>query len=154
IGDKYFATAADPKAALKTFKLPKGYQINLFASEKDFPELAKPVAVKFDGKGRLWVATSPTYPQYFPGVKPNDKILILEDTDGDGKADKCTVWADHLYLPIAFELGDGGAYVSAQPNLLFIKDEKGKSGKRTTLLRGFGTGDSHHAINAFSWGPE
>ncbi len=87
--------------ALNSFTVPKGYKINLFASEEDFPDLANPVQLSFDNKGRLWVAVMPTYPHYRPGdAKPNDKLLILEDTNNDGKADKQTIFADGLHLPI------------------------------------------------------
>ena len=74
----------DGDAALKTFKLAPGYKISLFASEKQFPNLANPVQLSFDNKGRLWVATMPVYPHYRPGdPKPNDKLIILEDRNGD-----------------------------------------------------------------------
>ena len=98
----------DPAVAAKRFKLAPGYAINLFASEKEFPELANPVAMTFDARGRLWVATMPTYPQYKPPTPPNDKIIILEDTNGDGKADKVSTFADGLHLPTGLELGNGG----------------------------------------------
>ena len=86
----------------------KGMKVNLFASEKEFPELAKPVQMSFDSKGRLWVAVWPTYPHWKPKEEMNDKILIFEDTDGDGKADKMTVFADHLHCPTGFEFYNGG----------------------------------------------
>ncbi|CAG5067301.1 hypothetical protein DYBT9623_00021 [Dyadobacter sp. CECT 9623] len=142
-------------ATTEKFKLPEGYEINLFASEKDFP-IEKPVAMNFDAKGRLWVATMPTYPQYFPGIPVHDKIVILEDTDGDGKADKHTVFADDLYLPLGFEFGDGGVYVSQEPDILFLKDTNGddKADTREIVLTGFGSEDSHHATHAFTWGQD
>jgi putative heme-binding domain-containing protein len=148
-------TAADLDAALKSFKLQDGYEINLFASEKDFP-LHNPLAMAWDPKGRLWVTTMPSYPQYLPGSPPNDKILILEDTKGTGKADKCTVFADKLYLPTGLELGNGGVYVAAQPNIMFLKDTNGDdvADTREVILHGFGTGDSHHAVHTFTWSPE
>ena len=65
-----------------------GYEVSLFASEKEFPELANPLAMTFDTRGRLWVLTSPTYPHVLPGVPPNDKLIILDDTNSDGRADK------------------------------------------------------------------
>ncbi|MCC9604375.1 GDSL-type esterase/lipase family protein [Blastopirellula sp. JC732] len=144
-----------PEEALKSFKLPEGYKINLFASEQDFPELRNPVQFAFDAKGRLWVATMETYPMYLPGTPVSDKILIFEDTDGDGKADKKTVFADGLHLPTGIELGDGGCYVAAQPNLIFLKDVDGddKADEKTYLLHGFDSADSHHSISAFTWGP-
>lgn len=144
-----------PEEALKSFKLPEGYEINLFASEQDFPELRNPVQFAFDAKGRLWVATMESYPMYLPGTPVDDKILIFEDTDGDGKADKKTVFADGLHLPTGLELGDGGAYVAAQPNLIFLKDTDGddKADEKTYVLHGFDSADSHHSISAFTWGP-
>lgn len=155
IGGKEFPTAKDPEEAVKQFKLAPGYAVNVFASEKDFP-IHNPVAMKWDGRGRLWVGCNPSYPHDLPGVPPNDQILILEDTNGDGKADKCTVFADRLCLPIGFEFGDGGVYVSAQPNLLFLKDTDGddKADVREVIAHGFGTGDTHHAIHAFHYGPD
>ncbi|EAQ78614.1 PVC-type heme-binding CxxCH protein [Blastopirellula marina] len=144
-----------PEEALKSFKLPEGYEINLFASEQDFPELRNPVQFAFDAKGRLWVATMESYPMYLPGTPVDDKILIFEDTNGDGKADKKTVFADGLHLPTGLELGDGGAYVAAQPNLIFLKDTDGddKADVKTYLLHGFDSADSHHSLSAFTWGP-
>ncbi|GAB3281699.1 hypothetical protein GCM10027347_57440 [Larkinella harenae] len=142
-------------ATTEQFKLPEGYEINLFASEKGFP-IEKPVAMNFDARGRLWVATMPTYPQYFPGIPVHDKIVILEDTDADGKADKHTVFADNLYLPLGFEFGDGGVYVSQEPDILFLKDTDGddKADFREIVLTGFGSEDSHHATHAFSFGQD
>ena len=148
--------SSDPAVALQRFKLQDGYEINLFASEKEFPELAKPVAMAWDDRGRLWVSTMPDYPHVLPGRPPNDRILILEDTDQDGKADKCSVWADGLYMPIGFELGDGGVYVGMQPHIEFLRDTDGdgKADRREKILHGFGTEDSHHAVHAFQWTPE
>ena len=142
-----------PDEAKQKFKLPEGYEVKLFASEKEFPDLKNPVQFAFDAKGRLWVTTMPTYPHYLPGSPPNDKILILEDSDGDGKADKQTVFADKLYLPTGIELGDGGAYVAQQPNLMFLKDTNGDdvADQRQIVLMGFDSADSHHSISAFTW---
>jgi glucose/arabinose dehydrogenase/azurin len=142
-------------ATTEKFKLPEGYEVNLFASEKDFP-IEKPVAMNFDKKGRLWVATMPTYPQYFPGIPVHDKIVILEDSNGDGKADKHTVFADDLYLPLGFEFGNGGVFVSQEPDILFLKDTNGddKADVREVVLTGFGSEDSHHATHAFTWGQD
>ena len=144
-----------PAEALKTFKLPEGYKIELYASEVEFPDLKKPVQMTFDAKGRLWVTTMPSYPMYLPGRPVNDKILIFEDSNGDGKADVQTVFADGLHVPTGIELGDGGAYVSAQPNMLFLKDTDGdgKADSKKTILHGFDTADSHHAIHALTWDP-
>ena len=146
--------AEDPRIALERLHPAPGYEVNLFASEREFPALANPLAMTFDDRGRLWVLTSPTYPHVLPGQKPDDKLVVLEDTNGDGRADTLTVFADGLYLPMGFELGDGGVYVSQEPNLWFLKDTDGdgKADERTVILHGFGTEDSHHAIHAFTWG--
>ena len=114
-----------PQESQKQFQLPEGFEINLFASEVDFPALKNPVQFAFDSKGRLWVCTMESYPMYLPGTEVNDKILILEDTNGDGRADKQTIFAEGLHLPTGIELGDGGAYVAQQPNLVFLKDTDG-----------------------------
>ena len=147
-------SAADPAVALQRLQPAEGYEVNLFASEEDFP-IGKPVALAFDSRGRLWVSTMPTYPHYEPGQPPTDKLVILEDTDGDGRADKHTIFADSLYLALGFELGDGGVYISQEPNLVFLKDTDGddRADERRILLHGFGTEDSHHAISAFTWDP-
>jgi glucose/arabinose dehydrogenase len=144
-----------PDDSKKTFKLAEGYEINLFASEVEFPDLKKPVQMAFDAKGRLWVTTMPSYPMYLPGRPVNDKILIFDDTNGDGKADKETVFADGLHVPVGIELGDGGVYVSQQPNLMFLKDTNGddKADTRDIIMHGFDTADSHHAMHAFTWDP-
>jgi len=140
------------EAAIGKMTLAPGYKVSLFASEEKFPDLKKPVQMSFDAKGRLWVATTPTYPAYRPGdAMPNDKIIILEDTDGDGKADKQTVFADHLHIPIGFEITPEGVYVSEEPNLaLLIDDDKdGKADRMELILHGFDSHDSHHAISAY-----
>lgn len=145
-----------PEEELAKFKLPEGYEANLFASEVEFLELEKPVQFEFDSRGRLWVVTMPSYPMYLPGTPVNDKVLILEDTNGDGKADKQTVFADKLHVPTGIELGDGGAYVAQQPNLMFLKDTDGddRADTREVVLHGFDSADSHHSISAFTWGPD
>jgi glucose/arabinose dehydrogenase/lysophospholipase L1-like esterase len=142
-----------PEESRKKMKLAEGYEVNLFASEEEFPDLQNPVQFAFDAKGRLWVTTMPSYPQYLPGTPVNDKILILEDTNGDCKADKQTVFADKLHVPTGIELGDGGCYVAQQPNLVFLKDTNGDdvADERTIVLHGFDSADSHHSISAFTW---
>lgn len=148
--------ALAPEEEYAKFEIGEDFKVELFASEREFPELRNPVSINFDAQGRLWVATMPTYPHAFPGIEPNDQLIILEDTDGDGKADKRSVWADHLYLPLGFEFGgEGEVYVSQEPNLVLLKDtdKDGKADEKTILFHGFGSEDSHHAIHAFVWGP-
>jgi len=149
------APPTTPDESLAKMEIEDGYEVNLFASEIEFPELANPVQMTFDAKGRLWIATMPGYPQYFPGVPVNDKILIFEDTDGDGRADKQTVFADGLHLPTGLEIADGGLYVAQEPNLVFLKDTDGddKADMREIVLDGFDSADSHHAIGAFASDP-
>jgi putative heme-binding domain-containing protein len=142
----------EEREALETFTLPEGYEASLFASEQQFPNLGNPCQMRFDNRGRLWVSTLPSYPHYKPGdAKPNDKLLIYEDTDGDGRADKETVFADGLHMPIGFELAPEGVYLSQEPFLLLLRDTDGDDRADVTeyLLDGFDPHDTHHAISAF-----
>jgi len=144
---------ADPESALESFTLADGYQVELFASEDDFPDMRNPVQLSFDNKGRLWVAVMPTYPHYRPGDPlPNDKLIILEDTDGDGRADKQITFAEGLHLPIGFEIAPEGVYVSQEPNLCLLVDEDGddRADRMDILMHGFDTHDTHHAISAYT----
>jgi mono/diheme cytochrome c family protein/glucose/arabinose dehydrogenase len=139
--------------AMKSFTVPEGYKVELFASEEDFPELANPVQMSFDNKGRLWVACMPTYPHYRPGdARPNDKLVIIEDTDNDGKADKTTVFADDLHVPVGFELAAEGVYISQGTHLKLLKDTDGddKYDEAEILLSGFDDHDTHHTTSAFT----
>ena len=95
-----------PEEELGEFEVDPRFEVTLFASEKDFPELACPIQMRWDSQGRLWVSCSTTYPHVYPGNEPNDKIIILEDTDDDGRADKTTTFADDLHIPLSFEFGD------------------------------------------------
>ncbi|MEZ6061194.1 MAG: GDSL-type esterase/lipase family protein [Planctomycetaceae bacterium] len=139
----------------KKFHLAPGYEIQLVASEEDFPELANPVALNFDNSGRLWVSTMPSYPHWQPKHPMDDKVLILEDHDHDGRADECKVFARGLHQPTGFELGYGGAYIAQQPDILFVTDEDGddQADSYVRKLVGFDTADSHHGISAFEWSP-
>ena len=118
--------------------------------------MANPVQLSFDNKGRLWVATMPSYPHYKPGDKrPNDKIIILEDTDSDGKADKQTTFAEGLHLPVGFELAPEGVYVSQGTNMVLLTDTDGddKADTKEILLSGFDDHDTHHAHHAYTADP-
>ncbi len=142
--------------ALAKLKVPEGYKIELFASEVEFKDLANPVQMSFDNKGRLWVATMPSYPHYKPGdSKPNDKLIILEDTNNDGKADKQTVFVDGLHLPLGFEFAPEGVYVSQGTNLKLFTDTNGddKADKEEILMSGFDDHDTHHNSSAFCADP-
>ncbi len=140
----------------QAFKMDPRFEVNLFAGEEQFPEIANPIQMRWDSRGRLWVSCSTTYPHVYPGNEPDDRIVILEDADGDGRADRCSVFADRLHIPLSFEFGDGGVYVSEQPHLTFLKDTDGdgKADLRRIVLTGFGTEDSHHALHDFTWTPD
>lgn len=142
--------------ALASFTTAPGYKIELFASEKEFPNLANPVQIAFDNQGRLWIATMPGYPHWKPGdPKPNDMLLIYEDTDNDGKADKETIFADGLHLPTGFEISHDGVYVAQGNHLILLKDTDGddKADVREIVLSGFDDHDTHHVISAFCADP-
>jgi putative heme-binding domain-containing protein len=145
-----------PAEEQKAFKVDPRFDVNLFASEEQFPEIANPIQMRWDARGRLWVSCSSTYPHTYPGKEPRDRLVILEDTDGDGKADKSTVFAEDLHVPLSFEFGDGGVYVSEQPHLTFLKDTDGddKADVHRIVLTGFGTEDSHHSIHDLTWTPD
>ena len=144
----------DPEIERKTFVVPDGFEVNLFAAD---PMLAKPIQMNFDPAGRLWVAASEVYPQIKPGQPATDRVLILEDTDGDGKADKTTVFADGLLIPTGVVPGDGGVYVADSTDLVHFSDPDpvtGKARKKRIVLSGFGTEDTHHILHTLRWGPE
>lgn len=145
---------APPAELIKGARVPAGFKMELFADEKQFPELASPVQINFDNKGRLWVSCMPTYPQWRPGdPRPNDKLIILEDTDKDGKADKCKVFYDKLQCPTGFEFYNGGVLVVDQPRMLFLKDTNGDdtADEVTYLMDGWATDDTHHTCGAWEW---
>ncbi len=161
----------DPAAELASFRLAPGFEVNLFASEKD--GVTKPIQMRWDERGRLWVIQTTTYPQIKPGEEPNDKVLILEDTKGGGYADKVTVFADGLMIPTGLEIAPlipareapnsqlstlpaaAACYVGEGPKLWLLTDTDGdgKADRREVVLRGFGTGDNHQNINSFRWSP-
>ena len=141
------------KAELASFAVDKELQVNLFADES--MGIANPVCMRWDARGRLWVLCTWAYPQLKPGAKPNDKLLILEDTNGDAKADEIFTYTDGLNMPTGFALGHGGAYIGNGRELLHVRDTTGdgKADKRVVLFSGFGTGDTHQTINSFAWSP-
>jgi putative heme-binding domain-containing protein len=143
----------DPELERQTFQLAEGLEVNLFAAD---PLLAKPLQMNFDPQGRLWVASSTVYPQIKPGEVANDKVLVLEDTNGDGKADTTQIFAEGLLIPTGVEPGDGGAYVANSTELVHFADTNGdgKADKKRIVLSGFGTEDTHHILHTLRWGPE
>lgn len=143
----------DPKAELAAMLVDPNLEVNLFASD---PAMTKPIHMNFDEKGRLWVATSEVYPQILPGEKANDKVVVLEDKDGDGIAETSTVFADNLLIPTGILPGDGGVYIANSTDLIHLSDTDGdgKADKRRVVLSGFGTEDTHHLLHTLRWGPD
>ncbi|MGB7347140.1 MAG: PVC-type heme-binding CxxCH protein [Pirellulaceae bacterium] len=144
-----------PEESMAKIKVPDGYELNLFASEVQFPDFANPVQMQVDAKGRLWAASWNTYPKWEPGKEMNDSLMIFEDTDHDGKADSRKVFA-HVHNPLGFEFWGGGVIVTSGPDLLFLKDTDGDdvADVRYPLLQGLGTADTHHAANNLVMGPD
>lgn len=128
------------------FNVAEGYAVNLFASEEQFPELRNPVQIAFDARGRLWVVTMPSFPHTVPGLTPPDKIIILEDTDRDGKADKLTTFAEGLDALDGVAFHRDGVIISEQPRLWMMQDTDGDdiADTKRELLRGIDVTDSHH----------
>ena len=142
-GNGIYKPAAE---AMAEFKVAKGYEVSLFASEEEFPELRNPVQIAFDAEGRLWVVTMPSFPHTVPGLPKEDKIIILEDTDKDGKADKSTVYAGGFDALDGITFHHKGPIISAQPNHVLAVDENGDDSADTftNLLEGIDMTDSHH----------
>lgn len=151
---------ADPPLSQPGFTVQEGYELTLWAES---PMVRKPVAMNWDQGGQLWVASTPIYPQIQPGKSPADKIYLLADKDGDGKADSSTVFADKLLIPTGVAPApskDGrpssACYVGASTELLLLTDTDGdqKADQRQVILSGFGTEDTHHNIHTLRWGPD
>jgi glucose/arabinose dehydrogenase len=151
------AAASTTKSEIKsqplpTFDVADGFEVNLWAEN---PLLHKPIQMNWDPQGRLWIASSEVYPQIKPGQPATDSIVVLEDSDGDGKADKHTMFADGLLIPTGVVPdGKGGCYAACSHELLHFADTDGdgKADKRTIVLTSFGTEDTHHNLHTLRWG--
>ena len=145
----------DGKTAMAKMHVPEGYEVNLFADEKQFPQFANPVQMQVDAKGRLWAACWNTYPKWEPLKAMNDSLLILPDENGDGVADKAIEFAK-VHNPLGFEFWNGGVIVTTQPDILFLKDTDGddKADVRIVLFQGIDSADTHHAANNLILGPD
>ncbi|WP_339842189.1 PVC-type heme-binding CxxCH protein [uncultured Maribacter sp.] len=142
-----------PSESKKLIQVPAGFDVELFASE---PDIINPIAMNWDEKGRLWVIETVDYPNTVRNDNSigDDKIKILEDTDGDGKADKVTVFADKLNIPTSFVFYDGGIVVSQAPHFIFLKDTNGddKADVKEILIDGWGTFDTHAGPSNLQYG--
>ena len=142
-----------PEKERATFQMPDGFQVQLVASE---PNVVDPVAMAFDEKGRLFVAELRVYPNdgVAKGAKPNSRIVMLEDADGDGVFEKSAVFADGLRVPNSVMPYRGGLLVSDAPDLLFLEDTDGdgKADRRTVLLTGFDLSNIQMLPNGLQWG--
>ena len=154
---------ADPPALsaheqMKRFTVREGFEVNLFADES--LGVVRPIQIRWDERGRLWVACTPAYPQLQPGEHGSDFILVLEDRDGDGRADVSSRFAENLTMPMGFEFAaqeaGGGIYICESTQLVQLPDRDGddKADGREVVLSGFGTGDSHQNANSLRWGPD
>jgi putative membrane-bound dehydrogenase-like protein len=140
--------------AAKAMTVPKGFTVKLAAAE---PAIVRPIAFALDDRGRLWVAEAHTYPTRAAEGRGKDRILIFEDTNGDGTLDSRKVFIENLNLVSGIEVGFGGVWVGAAPYLMFIPVKAGTdvpSGPPQILLDGWGYQDTHEMLNTFTWGPD
>jgi putative membrane-bound dehydrogenase-like protein len=152
--DIYKYAGVKPEEAPAIMTVPEGFEVKLFAGE---PDVRQPIGFCMDDRGRLWVAEAYCYPIRRKESEANDRILIFEDTDGDGHFDKCTVFMEHLNLVSGIEYGFGGLWVGAAPYLMFIPiDASGDkpAGPPKILLDGWAYQDTHETLNTFTWGPD
>jgi putative membrane-bound dehydrogenase-like protein len=140
------------KGSAERTQVAPDLRLELFASE---PDIAKPIFMAWDERGRLWIAETRDYPHDVkPDGKGNDSIKICEDTNGDGRADKFTVFADQLNIPTGFTFANGGIVVAQPPRFLFLKDTNGddKSDVRQEIMTGWGVNDTHAQANNLHYG--
>jgi putative heme-binding domain-containing protein len=149
--DRMPGPALSPAEALRKMTVPPGFSVELVAAE---PDLINPVAMTFDERGRIWVTESVEYPRRSAGPG-RDRIKILEDTDGDGKVDRVTVFAEGLNIPSGIAVGHGGVWVANAPDILFYREKDGKAvGQPEVVVTGFGRHDTHELPNSLTWGPD
>ncbi len=144
--------ALDPAGTAARMVVPDGFRVELIAGE---PDIVQPIAYTIDERGRLWILECTNYPES-PG-KPNDRILVLEDVDGDGQFEKRSVFWDKAHFSSGIAVGFGGVWLGSPPNLLFIPDKDGDAipdGEAQVVLDGWGAQDTHETLNNFTWGPD
>ncbi len=145
--------AKTPEEAIQAMMVPPGFQVEVVASE---PDLVNPVSMTFDERGRIWVTESLEYPRREPGTG-RDRVRVLEDTNGDGRADSFTTFAEGLNIPSGVAVGYGGVWVANSPDLLFIPDadrDARPDGPAEVVATGFGRDDTHELPNSLTWGPD
>ncbi|MGC1275331.1 MAG: PVC-type heme-binding CxxCH protein [Planctomycetaceae bacterium] len=143
-----------PEEAAAAMTLPPGFKVTLFAGE---PDVVQPIAMTIDDRGRLWVAEGLVYPAKRPPGQGEDRILIFEDENDDGKFDTKKVFLDKLNLVSGLEVGFGGVWIGQAPELLFVPDANGDDvpdGPPQILLDGWHYEDTHETLNSFIWGPD
>ena len=142
-----------PEESLKLSQVPVDFDIKLFASE---PDITNPIAMAWDERGRLWIVESVDYPNTFLETDgaSNDRIKICEDMDGDGKADKFTIFADKLNIPTSIVFANGGLVVSMAPYFLFLKDTDGddRADVREIIMKGWDKNDTHFGPSNLQYG--
>ncbi len=142
----------DPAESIKHMVTPVGFEPRLFAAE---PEIGKPICLAWDERGRLWIAETADYPNDIkPAGQGRDRIRICEDTDGDGRADKFTIFAEKLSIPTSLTFARGGIIVHQAPDTLFLKDTNGDdmADERTVLFTGWSTADTHAGPSNLHYG--
>jgi len=152
--DVYKYAGLSPEKAAQAMTVPEGFEVKLFAGE---PDVFQPIAMCLDDRGRVWVAEAYAYPVRRSEKDAHDRIVIFEDTDGDGKFDKRTVFMEGLNLVSGLEVGFGGVWIGAAPNFMFVPIKEGEdkpAGPPQILLDGWGSEDTHEVLNTFSWGPD
>jgi putative membrane-bound dehydrogenase-like protein len=146
-----FQLPLTPEQSMKLIQVPVGFELELFASE---PMIINPMAMAWDERGRLFVIETTDYPNEVRKEGGNDKIKILEDTDGDGKADKVTIFADNLNIPTSLTMSNGGVIISMAPDFIFLKDTDGddKADVREVIMTGWGKSDTHAGPSNLRYG--
>jgi putative membrane-bound dehydrogenase-like protein len=147
-----FQAPLTPAESMSLMQVPPGFELQLFASE---PDVVNPLFMNWDERGRLWIIETVDYPNEIKeGDTGDDRIKILEDTNGDGKADKFTIFADKLNIPTSFTFINGGIVVSNAPSFLFLKDTDGddKADIRQPVLTGWGKDDTHAQASNLRYG--
>ncbi len=141
-----------PDEAIRTMTVHAGFSVELVAAE---PDIVNPVAMTFDERGRIWITESLEYPRLDAG-EGRDRVKVLEDTDGDGRAERVSIFAEGLNIPSGIAVGHGGVWVANAPDILLLKDTDGdgRADRREVVVSGFGREDVHELPNSLTWGPD